>query len=89
MDIQLHHSQNHAKLEVCFEQLSRMDIVAKSQMFKFYRNISKKWAEMDKEFVTCRRSSKLTAIYQKLETEFYESITVFEQWSIMAALMYV
>lgn len=82
------HSLNHSKLNECFAQLQRMDMVTKSKMFKFYRNVSKMWLEMDKEFVNCRRLKSITAKYTTLEQQYNEGIKIFEQWSLIAVLTY-
>ena len=82
------HAQNHEKVKQCFVQLQSMDMVAKSKMFKFYKNVSKKWEEMDKEFVNCRRSRRVTPKYTDLELELNDCIRTFEQYSIIATLMY-
>ena len=65
-----------------------MGMVPKSKMWKFYKNVSKAFAELDAENVNCRRVQKTTAKYQELEQKYYECITVFEQYSIIAALQY-
>lgn len=65
-----------------------MDMIPKSKMFKIYRNVSKAWTELDKEFVNCRRIKHITPKYADLERTLDECITVFEQWAVMAALMY-
>ena len=82
------HSQNNQKVDACFAQLQAMDLVPKSKMWKFYRNVSKAWIELDSEFVNYRRTRHLTAKYDDLSKNLNECITVFEQWSVMAALMY-
>ena len=88
MDLHTTHSQNKQKADACFEQLQTMDIVPKSKMFKIYRNVSKAWTDLDIEFVECRRTKRLTPKYTDLERNLNECVTVFEQWSVMAALMY-
>lgn len=82
------HAQNFAELNRCFAQLQSLGMIPKGKMFKFFRNIRLAWNELDKEFVNCRRSAKLTLKYTELERTFKESIKVFEQYSIMAALTY-
>jgi hypothetical protein len=88
MSPQSRHDVNQKKGNDCFAQLQSMAIVPKSQMWKFYKNVSRSWVELDKEFVQCRRQNKISAKYESLEAVYYECITVFEQWSIMAALQY-
>lgn len=88
MDIFDRHNRNRAKQQECFAQLQGMGIVPKSKMFKFYKNVSNAFTELDKEFVECKRTSKITAKYESLESKYYECITVFEQWGIMAVLTY-
>lgn len=82
------HVQHKYKAENCFEQLQSMDIVPKSKMFKIYRNVSKAWTDLDIEFVECRRLKRITPKYTDLVRNLDECVTVFEQWSIMAALTY-
>ena len=86
--MQERHEQNRKKLQDCFGQIQAMPVVPKSKMFKFYKNASAAFAELDKEFVECRRLRHTTARYETLEKEYYECITVFEQWSLMAQLMF-
>lgn len=88
MDIIARHKQNRAKLQDCFMQLQALEMIPKSKMFKFYKNVSNAFTELDKEMVECRRMSKITPRYNTLERKYYECITVFEQWGIMAALTY-
>ena len=82
------HTQHKETVDQCFAQLQSMDIVAKSKMFKFYRNVSSTWTELDKEFVNCRRSRRVTPKYTDLELKLNDCIRTFEQYSIMATLMY-
>lgn len=82
------HKQNHKKLQEIFAQLQGMPMVTKSKMWKFYRNVGAAYSELDKEYVNCRRVKTLTSKYKVLEKNYYECITVFEQWSIMATLMF-
>lgn len=88
MDILLVHAQNQQKTENCFKQLQTMGIVPKSKMFKFYKNVSKAWSDLDNEFVNCRRTKKITPKYTDLEKLLHECVETFEQWSVMVALMY-
>ena len=88
MDIVARHQQNSQKLQYCFQQLQSMDMVPKSKMWQFYKNVSNAFTELDREMVDCRRHSKITPRYNTLERRYYECITVFEQWIIMAALTY-
>jgi hypothetical protein len=82
------HEQNRKKLEECYAQWQSMGMVPKSKMYKFYKNARLAYANLDKEFVECRRLKHTTARYQTLEQEYYECVTIFEQWSIMAVLMF-
>ncbi len=63
-------------------------MVPKSKMFKFYKSVTHAFTELDKEHVECRRLKKVTLKYTELEQKFHECVTVFEQYSIMAALSY-
>lgn len=82
------HAQNKLKVDECFAQLQAMGMVPKSKMWQFYRNVSKTWCQLDSEFVNCRRQKRIGLTYTELETKLYECIAVFEQWALMAALMY-
>jgi hypothetical protein len=64
------------------------DIRAKSALWKFYNNTRLVWTELDKEMINCRRRSTVTLKYTELEEEFNETIRIFEQWAIMASLIY-
>jgi hypothetical protein len=88
MDLKAHHYSNHQKSLNCFAQLQTMGMIPKSKMWQFYRNVSRAWVELDKEFVLCRRANKLTLKYTEMERTLDESIRVFEQYSLMAALTY-
>jgi hypothetical protein len=87
-EMQERHDLNRKKLEECFAQLQGMSMVPKSKMFKFYKNASLAFTSLDKEFVECRRLKHISSRYETLEQQYNECITVFEQWSIMATLMY-
>lgn len=88
MDLLERHNKNREKLQECFVQLQNMQIVPKTKMFRFYKNVTHAFNELDKEHVECRRNKKLTLKYTELEQKFYECTIVFEQYSIMAALSY-
>ena len=88
MDMHSTHAQNKQKADSCFAQLQAMDMIPKSKMFKIYRNVSKAWTDLDIEFVECRRLKRITPKYTDLERNLNECVTVFEQWTVMAALMY-
>ena len=88
MDLLERHARNRDKLQDCFVQLQSMSLVPKSKMFKFYKNASNAFTELDKEAVEGRRTRKVTLKYTELEQKFYECITAFDQWSIVAVLSY-
>ena len=88
MDIQEIHAQNHQKVDSCQSQWRELGIVSRSQLWKFVQNVNNAWAEMDKEFVACRRTGRITTKYTELESKFLECVTVYEQWLVMAALMH-
>jgi len=84
-----HHSNVKAKVDECFKALSAItDIRIKSDLWKFYRVVSRCWIELDNEVIVCRARCKFTTTYQDLEKKLYESITVFEQHSILAYLIH-
>lgn len=82
------HQQNQDKLSECLGMLAQFDIRAKSSLWKFYNNCRITWTEMDKEMVNCRRVSKLSPTYLKLQSEFEDRINTYKQWVTMAALSY-
>jgi hypothetical protein len=87
--MQEHHEAHSVKLEQLLKSVSSsLDIRARSTLYKFYKNCREIYTEMDKEMVNCRRRDKLTQKYTELEVKYVEAITTFEQWTVMAALMY-
>lgn len=87
--MQVQHQSRRNELDVCLEMLQNTNnIVAKSTLWKFYNNLRLIWVEMDKEMVECRRRKKATPKYTELESQFVQHYQNFEQWTVMAALMY-
>jgi hypothetical protein len=87
--MQENHRALHTKLDQCLTALQNVkDTQAKSALFKFYKNCRITWVLLDKEMVNCRRQKRVTLKYTELEAEFLEHIHNFEQWTIMATLMY-
>ena len=87
--MQQQHEAQIAKLEELLASVSHTkDMRARSTLYKFYRNCREIYTEMDKEMVNCRRRDKLTQKYTELQAQFTEAINTFEQWAVMAALMY-
>ena len=87
--MQQHHEAHIARLEQLLSSVSHTkDIRALSTLHKFYKNCREIYTKMDKEMVHCRRRNKLTQKYTELEAEFTEAVNTFEQWAVMAALMY-
>jgi hypothetical protein len=87
--MQDNHQALHNKLDECLTALHNThDIRAKSTMFKFYKNCRITWIFLDQEMVNCRRLKKVTLKYKELEAEFLEHVHNFEQWHLMASLMY-
>ena len=72
-----HHNKLSALLKLCS---GTGDMRARSTLFKFYKNC--------KEMVNCRRLGKVTLKYTELETKYIESINTFDQWTVMATLMF-
>lgn len=64
------------------------DMPARSQLYKLYINCRKKFDELSKESVECRRMKKITAKYTEIEKQLQECIHNFEQWTFFAKLMY-
>jgi hypothetical protein len=87
--MQQQHEAHIAKLEQILASVAHTkDIRARSTLYKFYKNCRDIYTKMDKEMVLCRRKDKLTLKYTELEAQFTEAINTFEQWAVMAALMY-
>jgi uncharacterized coiled-coil DUF342 family protein len=87
--MQQQHEAHIARLEQLLSSVSHTkDIRARSTLHKFYKNCREIYTKMDKEMVHCRRRNKLTQKYTELEVEFTEAVNTFEQWAVMAALMY-
>ena len=83
------HQSHRDALDVCLVALQGThNIVAKSTMWKFYNNCRLLWVELDIEMVECRRRKRVTQKYTELEAKYTESIRNFEQWHLMATLMY-
>lgn len=64
------------------------DTQARSQLYKLYNNCRKKFDELSKESVECRRMKKVTAKYTEIEQQLQECIHNFEQWTFFAKLIY-
>lgn len=64
------------------------DIRVRSTLFKFYKNCREIYTKMDQEMVNCRRRGRVTQKYTELEAKFVDAVNTFEQWTVMAALMY-
>jgi hypothetical protein len=83
------HQELHARLDACLTAMQNIkDIRARSTMFRFYKNCRITWVVLDQEMVNCRRQKRVTLKYTELEREFVEHIHTFEQWLLMATLMY-
>ena len=87
MDTQ--HRANQRRLEEClFAMLETSDVKAKKDLRRFFENCRKAYSELDKEMVICRRRQRITHKYTELQAQFDECIKHFEQWLIMAKLLY-
>jgi hypothetical protein len=78
-------NQLSALLKMCSDTA---DMRARSTLFKFYKNCRDIYTEMDKEMVNCRRVGRVTLKYTELQAKYKEAITTFEQWTVMATLMF-
>jgi hypothetical protein len=87
--MQQQHEAHIARLEQLLASVAQTkDLRARSTLHKFYKNCREIYTEMDKEMVHCRRRDKLTQKYTEIEARFTEAVNTFEQWTVMAALMY-
>jgi len=87
--MQVIHQAHRDELDVLLTFLQNTtDMRAKSTLWKFYNNTRLLWVELDKEMIQCRRRGKLTQKYTDLEAKYAECIKVFEQWTVMATLLY-
>ena len=83
------HQKHRDELDVCLTALQQTNnMVAKSTMWKFYNNLRITWVELDREMVECRRLKRVTPKYTDLEAKYAEHYKNFEQWHVMASLMY-
>jgi len=83
------HQSYRDKLDVCLTTLQSVkDMRAKSSLWKFYNTIRLIWIELDTEMIQCRRRKKLTPKYTELTVKFDECVNNFNQWHVMATLMY-
>ena len=82
------HSASLNRRDECLLNLGKItNIVAKSDMFKIYENVSESFAKLDKEFVECRRTMSVTATYHKLKEDFDAAADTFEQYLMFALLL--
>lgn len=87
--MQEQHQKYRDELDVCLTALQQTNnMVAKSTLWKFYNNLRLAWVELDTEMVECRRRKRVTQKYTELAKKFTEHYRNFEQWQVMAALMY-
>lgn len=83
------HQTHRDELDVCLVALQNThNMVTKSALWKFYNNCRTIWVELDNEMINCRRLKKVTQKYTDLEVKYAEAIKNFEQWHVMATLMY-
>ena len=83
------HQAHLARLGELLEVIhATKDMRARSTLFKFYKNCSDCFKELDREMVNCRRTHRVTPKYTDLEAQFLECVNTCEQWQIMAKLMY-
>ena len=87
--MQAQHQAHRDELDVCLTALQNThNMVAKSTLWKFYNNLRLTWVALDTEMIECRRRNRVTHKYTELEAEFTQHYKNFEQWTVMAALMY-
>lgn len=83
------HLTHHDELAACLAALQQTsNMVTKSTLWKFYNNLRLAWVDLDNEMIMCRRLNKVTPKYKDLEAAFAEHYKNFEQWQVMASLMY-
>lgn len=80
-----HSNQLASMLKTCSDTA---DMRARSTLFKIYKNCRNVYTEMDKEMVNCRRRGQVTLKYTELEAKYAEAINMFDQWTVMATLMF-
>lgn len=87
--MQEQHQKFRDDLDVCLTALQQThNMVVKSTLWKFYNNLRLSWVDLDSEMVECRRRKRVTQKYTELAARFAEHYRNFEQWHVMAALMY-
>jgi hypothetical protein len=88
-NMQEQHQAHNAKLQSLLKMCSTTeDMRARSTLFKIYKNCRNLYTEMDKEMINCRRSGKVTPKYTDLEFKYIEAINTFDQWTVVAMLMF-
>jgi len=76
------------RIDTAFFQIVEMDPIQRRDLQKMWRAARDQWNKLDFELIQCRRQNKLTLKYTELAEEFLEHIHNFEQWLLMATLMY-
>ena len=83
------HMKHYEHLQKCLKMVQdTKDIKARSTLYKIYSNCNDAYIAMDREMVECRRLSKVTHKYTELTEKFEVCVNEFEQWYLMATLMY-
>jgi hypothetical protein len=83
------HQKHQSELDKCLVVCQNTaNPTARMGLHRLYVNCKNLWVEMDREFVECRRKGRLTLKYTELESKFSECIYNFEQWELMAKLLY-
>mgnify|MGYP003351756848 CR=1 FL=1 len=83
------HQAHLARLGELLEVIhATRDMRARSTLFKFYRNCSDCFKELDREMVNCRRTHRVTPKYTDLLLQLDNSMEEFEQWITFSKLLY-
>ena len=83
------HMKHYDRLQKCLKMVQdTQDIKARSPWYKIYSNCPDAYIAMEREMVECRRLSKVTHKYTELTAKFEVCVNEFEQWYLMATLMY-
>lgn len=75
------------QLYVLWYKILDVSPAKRADLTKIHRKCESIWTEMDKEFINCRRASKLSPKYQELEQDLQESLNTLEQYLVFATLL--
>ena len=76
-----------ARLDIVWNRVINSEPEQRRDLKRMYNAVDRFNAELSKEAINCRRSGKITPKYNDLLTEFDESLTLLEQYLMLAILV--